>query len=1272
MTPLNPLTLPLHGSHLIEASAGTGKTWTIAALYLRLVLGHGERESVDSPLPRPLLPAEILVMTFTRAATRELSDRIRERLIEAARCFRGEAEPAPHDHFLRDLRADYPGEAERRDAAYRLALAAEGMDDAAVHTIDAWCQRMLREHAFDSAQLFDEELEADEAGRRRQAVQDYWRREVYPLRGAALETVLSLWPEVAELQSQVAGLLGKLDLLEGVPEGLGLRDWLGQIAAQRSQELAQLKAGWVERADFMQGWINQHRTCKPPVLAGARLKSNNVSDWFDALRAWAADPALETLDMGKTAPTRLTPEGIAECFNDGCAVPVPADFAAFAQLMFALGQRAPLHEPLQRHAAFGVARRLAALKRQAGRFGYADLVERLDAALHGPAGERLAQRIRTQYPLALIDEFQDTSPLQYRLFDRLYDVAANRADTGLLLIGDPKQSIYGFRGADIYSYLKAREATAERRYMLTTNFRSTAALVAAVNTLFEQAEAARPEGAFALGKDESRALPFDPVAARGRGEVLVAGGAALPALQLAWLPGAGQAQVQRRELADHAAAQLVAWLADPTCGWSEGDAPLRRLRPSDVAVLVRDQHEAAAIRRALQRRGVHSVYLSDKDSVYASAEAADLLRWLMAVAQPLDGLLARAAYANASWDLGLDELAAHVHDETAWDARLALLQQLHGVWQRQGVLTMLRQTLHALDLPARWLAEGNEAAGERRLTNVLHLGELLQAASAHLEGEAGLIRWLAAMVRGGGDGAQGGSGMGGSAAAAGAGGDAHIVRLESDAQLVQVVTVHKSKGLEYPVVMLPFANSARAWRKKRHGALEWVDDDGRRALDFAQQPEHVAAAERERLREDLRLFYVALTRARHALWLGIGVPPTGRNGSAGPLSALGYLLAGDQGLREDSLGSVLQALCDVSDPPATRSVCLDVPAQRVRWRDDRAQPPLHLPPVFQAEFERRWAIGSFSGLVRDLGERGAGAGVPATPHGATDLLRTEQLQEELAQMAQLTQMAAQADGQPAAPSGSRAAAIAGSVPTWHGFPRGALPGNFLHDQLQWLAEEGFERAGESGVAAALLRRCERAGHAQHAAGAVDWLQQLLATPLPPLGASLAEVDRLLPEMEFWMPSVALRSAELDRICQQHLLPGQPRPALVSRQLDGLLMGFADLVFEHGGRWWVLDYKSNALGATDADYTPAALSQAMLAHRYELQAAIYLLALHRLLRSRLGDDYDPARQLGGALYLFLRGFKGPAAGCVHLSAEPAWLDALDAALSADPCAVESQR
>ena len=243
--PLNALSFPLWGSRLIEASAGTGKTWTIAALYLRLVLGHGGEDGFQ----RPLLPADILVMTFTRAATRELSDRIRARLVEASRCFRGEVPVDQIDPMLKDLLAAYPDEAARSQAAWRLSMAAEGMDEASVHTIDAWCQRMLREHAFDSGCLFDEALEPDAEALLTEAAQDYWRQHCYSLSGDELAEVLKVWADVQALTRDV-GRLHEQDLPEGAGQG-SLAECLRESLQQRRQRLDELKAGWAQRAQAM-------------------------------------------------------------------------------------------------------------------------------------------------------------------------------------------------------------------------------------------------------------------------------------------------------------------------------------------------------------------------------------------------------------------------------------------------------------------------------------------------------------------------------------------------------------------------------------------------------------------------------------------------------------------------------------------------------------------------------------------------------------------------------------------------------------------------------------------------------------------------------------------------------------------------------------------------------------------------------------------------------------------------------------------------------------
>jgi exodeoxyribonuclease V beta subunit len=513
---LEALTFPLHGSRLIEASAGTGKTWTIAALYLRLVLGHGGAEA----FARPLLPSEILVMTFTRAATRELSNRVRERLVQAAGYFRGE-QPGLDDPYLQSLAGSYAGESERHVAAHRLMLAAETMDEAAIFTIDAWCQRMLREHAFDSGSLFDEELVSDERALFEDAAHDYWRQHVYPLDSQALDAVLRCWSDVEVLKRSARELVQRAGLFGAVARE-PLAALVGRVQRAQQDELARRKQGWIERANEMEQWIAAQRERNPKCFNGTKMRADSLVKWFEALRAWALDGPLVMPELNETAWRRLTPDGIIDAFSKDFVADVPDCFGCTDELREALHAIEPLSHALVRHAASHIARRMAELKQRNRQFGFADMLARLKDALQGPNGEALRSRITAQFPVALVDEFQDTSPDQYRIFDLLYRVAGNDPAHGLFLIGDPKQSIYGFRGADIHSYLAARSATEGRHYQLGTNYRSTAALVAAVNQLFMHAEGPPgwAAGAFRFRKGEVNPLPFDAVGAAGRSQQL--------------------------------------------------------------------------------------------------------------------------------------------------------------------------------------------------------------------------------------------------------------------------------------------------------------------------------------------------------------------------------------------------------------------------------------------------------------------------------------------------------------------------------------------------------------------------------------------------------------------------------------------------------------------------------------------------------------------------------------------------------------------------------
>lgn len=1203
--PARPLALsfPLHGSRLIEASAGTGKTYTISALYLRLILRHGG----EAAFREPLLPPQILVVTFTDAATRELRDRIRARLVEAATVFRGDAEG---DALLATLKADFAS-AEWPECARRLELAAQWMDEAAVSTIHGWCQRMLREHAFDSGSLFSQTLETDHSELLAEVVRDYWRQHCYPLQGLALDWVAENWGEPDVLGQRIRPLLG--ENADGAALALG--DLLDATLQKRQRALNALKQPWAAWADALQGLLDQAAAEKQ--VDARKLQARYYKPWLDKLRAWAQGDD-EVLDIG-TGFSRLTPDGLAEAWKVGAPPTHPA-LDAMARLKAELDALPAPNDAALRHAAAWIRQCFDREKRQRAEMGFDDMLSRLDDALQGDSGPRLAEVIRQQFPVALIDEFQDTDPLQYRIFDTLYQVEANRDDCGLFMIGDPKQAIYSFRGADIHTYLRARRATAGRHYNLDTNFRSSKPMVAAVNGLFGLAEAREDgQGAFLLRDD----LPFIPVGAQGRKEVWTVEGQAQPALNLWHLPSEEAIAKGRylEALAASAASEIVRLLVlgqQQRAGFIE-NGELTPLRPSDIAVLVRDFKEAQAIRGELAARGVRSVYLSDKDSVFATVEAHDLLLWLRACAEPDQDRPLRAALATSTLGLSLTELEQLNLDERFWEARVMQFRGYRQRWQRQGVLPMLRQLLQDFGLPQRLMSRPD---GERVLTNLLHLAELLQLAAAELDGELALIRHLGESLAGRGQAAE-----------------EQVLRLESDDALVRVVTIHKSKGLEYPLVFLPFICSFRPLDDKK--PVQVHDGECRRLL-LKPDEESLAQAEQERLGEDLRLLYVALTRARHACWLGIadlkiGTAKTSRLHQ----SALGYLLGAGQPLAQSV--QLNEWLSPLADPPR----CVALPAPEASEQTYRAQDADAFEPHWRTPARRaaeHWWIASYSALRMEEGEsRVIDRHQDVSPDSSAVQVASDDEDPALA----LEQIPVSAQG-------------------LHRFPRGPNPGTFLHGLLEIAAAEGFAAmaAAPEVLREHLARRCQRRGLQFWIEPLWLWLQGLLVQPMA-LGngqsVSLAGIGEYQAELEFWFEATRVDVLRLDALVQHFEMPGVARPLLSPDTLNGMFKGFIDLVFEHEGRYYVVDYKSNWLGADEQAYTFEAMNAAVASHRYDLQYVLYVLALHRHLRLRLAD-YDYDTHMGGALYLFLR---APGAGQYLARPEQALIERLDVLFLGEP-------
>ena len=1142
---LDPLRLPLIGERLIEASAGTGKTFTIAALYLRLLLGLGG----EAAYPRAISVEELLVVTFTEAATEELRGRIRSNIHELRiACLRGESDNPLYSALLAEI-------ADKDDAAKTLLLAERQMDEAAVFTIHGFCQRMLSLNAFESGMLFEQQLIEDESRLRYQACADFWRRHCYPLTRDIAAVIHDVWKGPRDLlKSLDRWLQGEAPQLKSPPAP-------NETLAERHQQIIaridSLKQQWREQVGEIEGVLENSG------LDRRKFNRGNQGKWMEKVNAWAQE---ETLSYQlPDALEKFAQSFLLERTKAGGEPPVHPLFSAVESL---LASSLTLTDLVLARAMVEIRDAVAREKRRRGELGFDDMLSRLDEALRGDSGETLASAIRQRFPVAMIDEFQDTDPQQYRIFRRIW---RRQPETALLLIGDPKQAIYAFRGADIFTYMKARGDVAAH-YTLDTNWRSSPGMVGSVNRLFSLSD-----NPFMFHE-----IPFLPVkaAAKNKGLRFTVDAADVPAMNVWLMPGdtVGSGDYQTF-MAQLCATQIRDWLSAGQRGrallW-RGETS-RPVQASDITVLVRNRLEAAQVREALQTLGIPSVYLSNRDSVFETLEAQELLWLLQAVLAPERENTLRSALATSMFGLTALDIENLNQDEQAWDALVEEFSEYRQIWRQRGVMPMLRALMTARHIAENLLAT---RGGERRLTDILHISELLQEAASQLESEHALVRWLTQHI-----------------AEPDSNAASQQMRLESDKHLVQIVTIHKSKGLEYPLVWLPFIARFR----KQDQAFYHDRETFAAVLDLGQDEASLELAEAERLAEDLRLLYVALTRAVWHCSLGVAPLSSRKSGNSDfHLSALGRLLQAGEAMDAAGLAARLADFCH-------GDIALQIPGELdlTPWQ----APAATIPRLSARELQRRiaddWRVTSYSGLQ----QHGFSGGQDLLPRLDVDAAGVGEVVEE----PQLTP---------------------------HQFPRGAAPGTFLHSLFE---ELDFTQPVPEGW---MAEKLQLSGFdAQWAPVLTDWLGGVLKTRLPGPDIALNQLaarDKQV-EMAFYLPIAQLLTAErLDALIRQYDPLSADTPPLDFRQVRGMLKGFIDLVFRHEGRYYLLDYKSNWLGEDREAYTRPAMEQAMRAHRYDLQYQLYSLALHRYLRHRLAD-YDYDRHFGGVIYLFLRGMDGQEGG-----------------------------
>jgi len=1158
---------PLSGIHLIEASAGTGKTYAISALFVRLLL---ERE---------LAVRHILVVTYTKAATEDLRLRVRQMV---GNCLQAFASGKGKDDFQRSLLTKVQ---DHEQARLRLLSALQDFDEAAIFTIHAFCQRMLRENSLESGALFDTELAPDVDDLLYEIAADFWRLQMdrFPASFTAFVRKKVLPDNLFLFLKKVRpGLLFLPEVDSSILDGIALGGVVEEAEQDIARALDELYPTWpqvrievsrmlVESMDLNR---NSYNPDKIPVWLGemdtfCREQPVYHGELFENFAKFSAGSLAKATK--KNGSTPLHP------FFDLCRhVCVRHDQLTklFNQGLIALRQEA---------GRYGLAES-GRRKMEKNVFAYDDLLRKLQQALQGRSREMLVRQILGRFPAALIDEFQDTDPVQYEIFSTLYQCAAENL---LYIIGDPKQAIYSFRGADIFTYMEAiRDVPSS--FELAENYRSEPALIKAVNTLFSSA--ADP---FVYSR-----IGFQPVSAadRKQREDFTILQKQEPPLQL-WqiMRGPAEHEVMAREVAGkRILASLAAEIRRMLDLGSRREALIgdRALGPRDIAVLVRENREARQVQQALYQVGVPAVQQSMED-LFATGEAAEVLRVLAAVAEPGSEKRIRSALATDMLGGTCGSLVALEQDEKAWSRWFASFLSYQRCWQEKGFITMFRLLLDRQHVRVQLL---RFADGERRVTNVLHLGEVLHSYERQEKASpAALLAWLAEKM-----------------ADRQKTVEEDQLRLESDAERVQIVTIHRSKGLQYPIVFCPFCwGGARAI--KDIVSFHLPADGYRPAMDMGSDDieEHKELARQEELAENMRLLYVALTRAVHRCYLVWG------SFHGAQSSALAWLLHG----RGDFAG-LKKRFKKLSDQEMA-----DELAEMISLSDNTI------------ELVRR-EDGLRAGRQR-LGKGPAGL-VCRTFTGAITAMQVTSF-SAITSHGRLGESFVPRDEE------VRPTAADASI---YAFPRGAAPGTFMHDVFEHLDFPLIDKEPET-VRQLIVKKLAQHGFETKWQDAVmTMVGNVLATPLLPERQDLVlqaiAADKRLNELEFCFPLAAVSAGKVREILHDQGFGELAASSLEFSVANGFLKGFIDLVFAYDGRFYLVDWKSNHLGSAPADYRHDRLQEVMLHERYTLQYLLYTVALHQYLAQRIAH-YRYEDHFGGLFYIFLRGVSlehGPAYGIYH--------------------------
>ncbi|AJI47453.1 exodeoxyribonuclease V subunit beta [Francisella philomiragia] len=1156
MTNLDANTITLQGRHIIEASAGTGKTFNITTLYIRLLL------------EKKLLPKDILVMTFTKDATQEIIGRVEAK--------------------IRDVLADHKsGKEVLSDEDYKhIKRALLEVDEAAIFTIHGFCKKVLSEQAFASGIEMDVSMEVDTSDILQKVVEDFFRKHINKnktnfeyLQAYKLHTPDMFLDKLRNVVRSSYELLTK--------QAISLDEF--KILKKQQLEL------FLNNHDIVDDFLSKLGKGEPQ---GKRVDEyHRVLEW---LRLYDEDPFPDNISIitngNKIKGARVKPifTGIKE-LRDLQEEIKKANATQFIK-----------------QACLQIRQDFSKAKEQKGVLDFDDLITKLCQSVK--QSPDLVKTLQHQYPVALIDEFQDTDAEQYEILDTIYpqsnkllhsplERGADRRgvvsvtdspssqrgidDLLLLMIGDPKQAIYGFRGGDIFTYLKAKDSCSnDNQWSMDTNWRSTSEMIKAYNRLFyKQDYLSEEEGQIGanifsdgIGYQLVKASPKANEKAKDFDDNLK------PINYFYY-------QVAEDDNKSDIDNNLSAWTANEIVRLLNS----KKVVESDIAILVENGKQAKVIQKALQAKKLSSVYLSQRDNVYHSQEATEILALMEGINDLENKSMLKRALSTSLLGGRADKFISYIdeNDVSAWDEEIEKAKSLRQQWHKYGFMAFIMQVIH------QNFTQRSDSK-ERVITNILHLAELIKVAENKYKHPNQLIKWYRQQLN----------------STATSEGE---LRLESDDNLIKIITIHGSKGLEYSVVFIPFASYVSSKKFQVGDFSKYYDKYLKQTVYKIGKDDSIKPQiENEVIEELMRLFYVAVTRAEHRCYIGVAKYS---NSEKSPLARFLDYQKDDDWLEKIQI---------ITNNPVNQSSLIDVATSHCNESEN-----LITNDQFDHDTLQNLKANDINKLANDNWEMLSFSKISKSKAQNTALEKEpDESEDDSAQKSQQ-----ELEFRFTAPKGADIGNILHNVLEHTDFSLGKIDDNLLQEQMdryKVVAAEDFDKLKV-------------------------WLEECLVASIPSIetadfssndiqyglfdikdkGFCLKDISntKTLKEAEFYFPitNEKLYKKNIIKILAEYRNQTIDYDEFASQKIFGMLHGFIDLIFEYDGKFYVADYKSNYLGSTLEDYNQAAMSEKNQSSFYDLQYLIYSVALDKYLRQNI-ESYNYEKHFGGVYYFYLRGMK----------------------------------